>query len=119
MKHALTHSLTHARTHAHTHTHTHTYTQHSYIYRRPHRNNFKKLGARLYFKIHVPTDAIPPPALTTIMRSSHERNILVPYARTDVRIQIFILPTPAQLLYGIIYTKQSKKLNHWIFKSRL
>ena len=35
-------------------------------------------------KIHVPTDDIPPPAPTTITRSPHERNLLVPYARTDV-----------------------------------
>ena len=42
-------------------------------------------------QIHVPTDDNPPPAPTAITRSSHERNLLVPYARTDV--QIFILPT--------------------------
>ena len=35
-------------------------------------------------QIHVPTDDIPPPAPTTTTRSSHERNLLVPYARTDV-----------------------------------
>ena len=35
-------------------------------------------------QIHVPADDIPPPAPTTITRSSHERNLLVPYARTDV-----------------------------------
>ena len=35
-------------------------------------------------QIHVPTDNIPPPAPTTVIRSSHERNLLVPYAKTDV-----------------------------------
>ena len=34
-------------------------------------------------QIHVPTDDIPPPAPITITRSSHERNLLVSYARTD------------------------------------
>ena len=41
-------------------------------------------------QIHVPTDDIPPPAPTTITRSSHERNLLVPYARTDVYKYLFI-----------------------------
>ena len=62
-------------------------------------------------QIHVPTDDIPPPAPTTITRSSHERNLLVPYARTDVYKDSFFPP------YGINYTKQSKRLNHWIFLS--
>ena len=35
-------------------------------------------------QIHVPTHDIPSPAPTTITRSSHERNLLVPYVRTDV-----------------------------------
>ena len=65
-------------------------------------------------QIHVPTDEIPPPAPTTTMRSSHEINVLVPYARTDVYKYSFF---PHTTLYGIEYTKQSKKLNHWIFLS--
>ena len=35
-------------------------------------------------QIHVPNVDIPPPASTTITRSLRERNLLVPYARTDV-----------------------------------
>ena len=35
-------------------------------------------------QIHVPTDDIPPPAPTVVTRLSHERNLLVPYARTNV-----------------------------------
>ena len=35
-------------------------------------------------QVHFPTDDIPAPALITATRSSHERNFLVPYARTDV-----------------------------------
>ena len=43
---------------------------------------------RLLFKImqhqiYVPTDDIPPPAPITTTRTSHERNLLVPYARID------------------------------------
>ena len=38
----------------------------------------------LAFQDYALTDDIPPPAPTTITRSSHERNLLVPYARTDV-----------------------------------
>ena len=47
----------------------------------------------MQYQIHVPTDEIPPPASTTIRKSPHERNVLVPYARTDAYMQIFILPT--------------------------
>ena len=51
-----------------------------------HRNNSRLclLFKIMQQQIHVPTDDIPPPAPTTITRSSHERNLLVPYARTDV-----------------------------------
>ena len=56
-----------------------------------HRNN-SRLCLIMQHQIHVPTDDIPPPAPTTITRSSHERNLLVPYARTDV-YKYFILPT--------------------------
>ena len=48
----------------------------------------------LLFKImqhqtHVPTDDIPPSAPTTVMRSSHERNLLVPYVRTNRAVARF------------------------------
>ena len=35
-------------------------------------------------QIHVPTNDILPSAPITATRLSHERNLLVPYARTDV-----------------------------------
>ena len=58
-----------------------------------HRNNSRLcfLFKIMQHQIHIPTDDIPPPAPTTITRSSHERNLLVPYARTDVIIIIFII----------------------------
>ena len=68
-------------------------------------------------QIHVPTDDIPPPAPTIIMRSSHERNLLVPYARTDVYKYSFF-PHTASLwnkLQGTI--KETQSLD--IFKSRI
>ena len=43
-----------------------------------HRNNYRLclLFKIMQQQIHVPTDDIPPPAHTTITRSSHERNLL-------------------------------------------
>ena len=38
----------------------------------------------LQHHVHVPTDNIPAPAPITATRASHERNFLVPYARTDL-----------------------------------
>ena len=35
-------------------------------------------------QVHFPTNNIPAPAPITTTRQSHERNFLVPYARTDV-----------------------------------
>ena len=68
-------------------------------------------------QICVPTDDVPLPAPTTITRSSYERNLLVPYATIDVAIATNIHSSHTQLLYGINYKKQLKKLNHWIFLS--
>ena len=53
-----------------------------------HRNNSHLclLYKIMQHQIHVPTDDIPLPAPTTITRSSNERNLLVPYARTDAAI---------------------------------
>ena len=65
-------------------------------------------------QIHVPTDDIPPPAPTTTTRSSHERNLLVPYARTDVYKYSFF-PHAASLWNKL--HKTIKRLNHWIFLS--
>ena len=38
----------------------------------------------LHHQVHIPTCDIPAPAPITAARSSHERNLSVPYARTDV-----------------------------------
>ena len=35
-------------------------------------------------QVHFPTNDIPVPALITATRQSHERNFLMPYARTDI-----------------------------------
>ena len=62
-------------------------------------------------QIHVPTDDILPSAPITATRLSHERNLLVPYARTDMHTNIHYIHT--QLIYGINYQEQLKKLNRW------
>ena len=68
-------------------------------------------------QIHVPTDDIPPPAPTTITRSSHERNLLVPYVRTDVYKYSFFSHT-ASLWNKLHQTiKETQSLD--IFKSRI
>ena len=81
--------------------------------------NWQKLENRrnnsclcLLFKImqhqnHAPTDDIPPPVPTTIMRSSHERKC---HMRGQMYTNIHSFHT--QLLYGINYKKQSQKLSH-------
>ena len=38
----------------------------------------------LHHQVYVPTHDIPAPTPITATRSTHERNLLVPYARTDV-----------------------------------
>ena len=53
-----------------------------------HRRDNSRLCCFLRLFIHFPTDDIPLPALITATRSSHERNFLVSYARTDVYINI-------------------------------
>ena len=68
-------------------------------------------------QIHVPTNDILPPAPTTITRSSHERNLLVPYARTDVYKYSFF-PHAASLWNKLHKTiKETQSLD--IFKSRI
>ena len=68
-------------------------------------------------QIHVPTDNIPPPVPTTIMRSSHEGNLLVLYARTDVYKYSFF-PHTTSLLNKLQETiKETQSLD--IFKSRI
>ena len=42
-------------------------------------------------QVHFPTNDIPVPAPITMTRQSHERNFLVPYARTDVYKYSFFL----------------------------
>ena len=64
--------------------------------------------------IHVPTDDIPPPAPTTITRSPHERNVSVPYARTDV-YKYLLFPHTASLWNKSI--KEIQSLD--IFKSSI
>ena len=63
-------------------------------------------------QIHVPTDDIPPLAPTTVTRTSHERNLLVPYARADAYKYLFF-PHTAYLWNEL--QKTIEKLNHWIF----
>ena len=63
-------------------------------------------------QIHVPTDDILPSAPITATRLSHERNLLVPYAR-KLGMYTNIHSIHTQLLYGINYQEQLKKLNHW------
>ena len=61
---------------------------------------------------HVPTNNILPTAPITATRLSHERNLQIPYARTDVCKYPLFYPYAASLwnkLPGTI-----KKLNHWI-----
>ena len=68
-------------------------------------------------QIHVPTDDIPPPAPITTTRSSHERNLLVPYARTDVYKYSFF-PHTASLWNKLSETiKETQSLD--TFKSRI
>ena len=63
------------------------------------------------------TDNIPPPAPTTIKRSSHERNLLVPYVRTDVCKYSFF-PHTISLWNKLHETiKETQSLD--IFKSRI
>ena len=83
-----------------------------------HRNNSHLclLFKIMQHQIDVPTDDIPPPAPTAITRSSHERNLLVPYTRIGVAIQIFILPTHRASLWNKLQ-ETLKKFNHWIFLS--
>ena len=79
-----------------------------------HRNN-SRLCLIMQHQIHVPIDDIPPPAPTTITRSSHKRNLLVPYARTDVYKYSFF-PHTASLWNKLHKTiKESQSLD--IFKS--
>ena len=51
-----------------------------------HRNNSRLclLFKIMHHQVHVPTNDIPAPAPITATRSSHERNLSVPHARTDV-----------------------------------
>ena len=44
-------------------------------------------------QVHFPTNNIPAPAPITTTRQSHERNFLVPYARTDIYINIHFFQT--------------------------
>ena len=68
-------------------------------------------------QIHVPTDDIPPPAPTTVTRSSHERNLLVPYVRTNVCKYSFF-PHTASLWNKLQEAiKETQSLD--IFKSRM
>ena len=70
-------------------------------------------------QIDVPTDDIPPPAPTAITRSSHERNLLVPYTRIGVAIQIFILPTHRASLWNKLQETIKEIQSLDIFKSRI
>ena len=84
-----------------------------------HRNNSRLclLFKIMQQQIHVPTDDIPPPAPATTTRSSHERNLLVPYARTDVYKYSFF-PHAASLWNKLHKTiKETQSLD--IFKSRI
>ena len=65
-------------------------------------------------QIHVPTNDIPPPAPTTITKSSHEG---IFWCHMQEQMYANIHSSYTQLLYGINYKKQSKKLSHWIFLS--
>ena len=62
-------------------------------------------------QIHVPINDILSQAPITAMRLFHERNLLVPYARTDIRTYI---NTHTRLLCGTNYQTRLKKLNLWI-----
>ena len=68
-------------------------------------------------QIHVPTDGIPPPAPTTITRSSHERNLLVPYVRTDLYKYSFFPHTAS--LWNKLHEKIKETQSLNIFKSRI
>ena len=86
------------------------------------RNHRDKSRLCLLFKImqhqiRVPTDDILPPAPTIVTRSSHERNLLVPYARTNVYKHSFF-PHTAYLWNKLQETiKATQSLD--ILKSRI
>ena len=68
-------------------------------------------------KIHVPTDDIPAPAPTTTIRLSHKRNLLVPYARTDVCKYSFFPHTAS--LWNKLQDNNQRNLIIDIFKSKI
>ena len=68
-------------------------------------------------QVHIPTYDIPAPAPITATRSSHERNLSVPYARTDVYKHSFF-PSTVSLWNKLPETiKETQSLD--TFKSRI
>ena len=68
-------------------------------------------------QVHFPTNNIPAPAPITTTRQSHERNFLVPYARTDV-YKYSIFPNVISLWNKLPETiKEIQSLD--TFKSRI